>query len=119
MTKETDTPILACMIDAIPKEQRPLHQANAERLMASMQETRVLATGYAWRLPNEMDVLQTIAAFISYERLCCPFFHFTLDVEPNQGPIWFSITGALDVKEFLQSEGLVSPHPAPTSEELR
>jgi len=120
MTGDADIPVLACIIDAIPKEQRALHYANAEHLMASTQEIRVLATGYALCLPNEQEMLQTIAAFISYERLCCPFFHFTLDVEPNQGPVWFSITGgAIDVKEFLQSEGFISPNPAPTSEEMR
>jgi hypothetical protein len=118
MTKETDSPVLACMIDAIPKAQRPLHQANAERLMASMQEIRAEASGYAWRLPNEPEMLQTIAAFISYERLCCPFFHFNLDVEPNQGPLWLSITGAMDVKEFLQGEGLVPPNLVPAFEEM-
>jgi hypothetical protein len=64
-----------------------------------------------------MDLLQTIAAFISYERLCCPFFHFNLDVEPNQGPLWLSITGAIDIKEFLQGEGLVPPNLVPASEE--
>jgi hypothetical protein len=118
MTKETDTPVLACMIDAIPKEQRPLHQANAERLIASMQEIRAEATGYAYRFSNETDLLQTITAFISYERFCCPFFHFNLDVEPNQGPLWFSITGAVDVKEFLQAEGFVPSHLVPASEEM-
>lgn len=118
MTGEHDTPVLACTIDAIPKEQRPLHQANAERLFASAQEIRELATGYVWRLLNETDLLQTVAAFIRYERLCCPFFHFKLEVEPNQGPIWFSITGAVDVKEFLQSEGLVQPGDVPVSEEV-
>ncbi|MBA2679956.1 MAG: hypothetical protein H0U76_16360 [Ktedonobacteraceae bacterium] len=45
MTGEHDTPVLACTIDAIPKEQRPLHQANAERLFASVQEIRELAIG--------------------------------------------------------------------------
>src|SRR5258708_5914078 len=101
MTRENDPPVLACILDAIPESQRPFHQANAERILASIQEVRELATGYAWRLPNETDLLQTVVAFISYERLCCPFFHFKLEMEPNQGPIWFSLTGVVDVKEFL------------------
>jgi hypothetical protein len=107
MIRENDTPVLACMIDAILKEQRPLHRASAERLIASTQAIRALPMGYAWRLPNEADLLQTIATFISYERLCCPFLHFNLAVEPNQGPLWFSITANVDVKTFLESEGFV------------
>src|ERR1041385_3663849 len=113
MTIHENEPTFACNLNAIPAEQRPFHQAHTERLMASAQEVRELPTGYAWRLPNETDLLQTVAAFISYERLCCPFFRFTLEVEPNQGPVWFSITGAVDMKAFLQSEGLVPPSDVP------
>ncbi|HEY4383040.1 MAG TPA: hypothetical protein VGN34_01005 [Ktedonobacteraceae bacterium] len=109
MTSHSTEPVLACNIAAIPKELRPVHQANTERVFASAQEVRELATGYAWRLPNETEMLQTVAAFLLYERLCCPFFHFTLEIEPNEGPIWLQITGASDVKSLLQSEGWVPP----------
>ncbi len=118
MTRENAPPVLACIMDALPKAQQPLHQANASRLFASAQEVREMATGYAWRLPNETDLFQTVVSFICYERLCCPFFHFSLEVEPDQEPIWFSITGAVDMKTFLQSEGLVSPTDVPTSKEV-
>ncbi len=94
---------------AIPKEVRPVHQANTERVFASVQEVRELSRGYALRLANETDLLQTVVAFLSYERLCCPFFHFKLEIEPNQGPVWLHITGVMDVKDFLQSEGFVPP----------
>jgi hypothetical protein len=69
-------------------------------------------------LPDETHIFQTVASFIRYERLCCPFFHFSLEVEPDQGAIWFSITGAVDMKAFLQSEGIVSPGDVPTSREV-
>ena len=100
---------MACNISAIPKELRPVHQANTERIFASAQEVRELETGYAVQLPNETELLQTVAAFLSYERLCCPFLHFALEIPPEQGPIWLSITSAVDVKSFLQSEGLFPP----------
>lgn len=109
MTSHSTEPALTCNIAAIPKELRPVHQANTERVFASAQEVRKLSTGYAWRLPNETNLLQTVVAFLSYERLCCPFFHFTLEVEPDEGPVWLRITGAIDVKSFLQSEGWVPP----------
>jgi hypothetical protein len=60
-------PVLACNMAAIPEE------------------VRVLKTGYALRLANETDLLQTVGAFFHYERLCCPFFHFKLEMEPDQG----------------------------------
>jgi hypothetical protein len=105
MTAQQPDPVLACNIHAIPEEDRPVHEANTKRVFASAQEVRELPTGYAWRLPNETDLLQTVVAFISYERLCCPFFHFRLEIEPDQGPVWLHITGVIDVKEFLQSQG--------------
>jgi hypothetical protein len=104
MTERAD-PILACNVHAIPGEMRPVHQANTERIFASVQEVQELPTGYALRLPNETDLLQMVVAFISYERLCCPFFRFALEIEPEQGPVWLKLTGDVDVKPFLASEG--------------
>ncbi len=109
MTSEQPNPVLACNIQAIPQELRPLHQANTERLFAAVQEVKELPTGYTIRLPNEADLLQSIMAFISYERLCCPFFHFKLDIAPEQGPVWLSLTGTTDIKAFLHSEGFTLP----------
>ena len=96
-------PIFACNLQAIPQERRTAHQANIERVFAGVQEVRELPTGYALRLPNETEMLQTVVAFISYERLCCPFFHFELDIEPEQGPVWLRLSGKMDVKPFLES----------------
>jgi hypothetical protein len=108
MMRQQSDPIFACNAQAIPPELRPVHAANTQRLVASIQEVRELPTGYALRLPNETDVLQTACSFISYERLCCPFFHFQLEIEPEQGPVWFRLTGTTDIKPFIQSEGLIS-----------
>lgn len=109
MTFQQSNPALACNIHAIPHELRPVHQANTQQIFTHIQEVRELPTGYAWRLPNEMDMLQTIVAFLGYERLCCPFFRFALDIEPDLGPIWLHITGATDMKALIQSEGWVLP----------
>lgn len=115
MSLQPSDPVLVCNSAAIPKEVRPLHEANTERIFTSVQEVRELETGYALRLADEADLLQTAVAFLHYERLCCPFFHFTLEMEPDQGPVWLHITGATDVKAFLHSEGFaplvpLAPH---------
>ena len=104
MTSQQSDIVLACELQAIPRELLPAHQANVQRVFASIQEVQELPTGYALRLPNETDLLQTVMAFISYERLCCPFFRFNLEIEPQQGPIWLRLTGTEDVKNFLQSQ---------------
>jgi hypothetical protein len=107
MSPQSPDPVLACNIAAIPKEDRPVHEANAKRIFTTAEVLQERPTGYAWRLPNNPDVLETIVAFVRYERLCCPFFRFTLEIEPDQGPLWFQITGDVDMKAFLRSEGLV------------
>ncbi len=100
-------PVFACNMYAIPHERRAEHEATTQRVFAAIQEVRELPMGYALRLPNESDALPNAAAFISNERLCCPFFHFELDIEPEQGPIWLRITGLSDVKPFLLSQGFL------------
>ncbi len=111
MLFQPSDPVLACNSTAIPQEVRPLHQANTKRIFTSVQEVRELETGYALRLADETDLLQTVVAFLRYERLCCPFFYFKLEMEPNQGPVWLHITGVTDVKAFLRSEGFAPPTP--------
>jgi hypothetical protein len=32
---------------------------------------------------------------------CCPFFHFTLRVTPNGGPLHLHMTGGKGVKEYM------------------
>jgi len=108
MTPQQPEPVLACNVYAIPQEQRSVHKASSDRVFASVQEVRELPTGYALRLPNETDMLQTVIDFISSERLCCPFFRFELKIEPEQGPVWFHVTGTTDVKSFLHSQGFFS-----------
>ncbi|GCE07250.1 hypothetical protein [Dictyobacter aurantiacus] len=105
MSSQPTEPVLACNISGIPQEFRQSYRAAVEHIFASTQEVRELATGYAWRLRNETEIVQSLVTFLSYERLCCPFFHFTLEIEPAQGPIWLQITGTSDVRAFIQSEG--------------
>jgi hypothetical protein len=44
------------------------------------------------------------AEWISFERLCCPFFSFQLDIASEGAPIWLRMTGREGVKQFMQVE---------------
>lgn len=104
METQAQQPIpIACDLTAIPAAQRADHVASAERLLADgAAEVRELADGYAFRYGAEQ--FEQVTQFIAAERLCCPFFTFTLEVAPARGPIWLRITGADPaVKEFLQN----------------
>jgi hypothetical protein len=44
------------------------------------------------------------ARWASYERRCCPFFVFELELGPDEGPLWLRVTGGPGIKEFIWSE---------------
>lgn len=100
--KLNETQSLACDLTAIPADVREEHVISAPQLFALAQEVQELPDGFAIRFLNEQGRFISIAKFIENERLCCPFFKFTLELEPNNGPLWLRLTGAEGVKEILQ-----------------
>jgi hypothetical protein len=94
---------LACDLTAIPADVREEHVISAPQLFALVQEVQDLPNGFAIRFLNEPGRFMSIARFIENERLCCPFFNFGLELEPNSGPIWLRLTGGEGVKEILQT----------------
>jgi len=104
MAKTTDDKsAIACDLTAIEPKQREQHIATVEKVFAVVQEMRELPNGYAFRLPQEPDMWLKAAEFIAHEQLCCPFFGFALEIEPEGGPLWLKLTGSEDVKQFLKS----------------
>ena len=101
MTEESP---FACDMTAIAAEQRSAHMVTIEKLFRSVQSSRELQNGYAFELPNESDMLLTVAEFIANERLCCPFFDFALEVEREGGAVWLSLKGRDGVKPFIMAE---------------
>lgn len=96
--------VLACNFAAIPANEREAHSQSASALLATVQEVKTITDGYAFRLPN--TALLPLADFIDKERLCCPFFSFTVAVEANQGAIWLqvAILGHEEAKVFIAAE---------------
>jgi hypothetical protein len=94
----------ACNAAALNHKERQRWGVLLEHLTAARQETRELSDGYAYRFPAESRMLQVVAEFITYERLCCPFFHFELVVEREGGPLWLRLRGREGVKDFIRSE---------------
>ena len=97
-------PAIACDLTAIEAEHREQHLITAKQLLDMVQETRELSDGYALRLPGDTETFLHAARYISHERECCPFFHFTLKLAPPGGPLWLHLTGSEGVKQFLQAE---------------
>ena len=94
---------IACDLTAIPADEREAHELLAKQLFfEAVPERQELSDGYAFRF--RADQYPLLAAFIANERLCCPFFCFTLEVTPAQGPLWLRLTGGEGVKEFIEAE---------------
>lgn len=100
---EKESPF-ACDMSAIEPERRSEHMATIGELFRAVEEVRELTHGYAFRLTPEPEVLLTAAKFIALEKLCCPFFGFALEVEPEGGAVWLSLTGREGVKPFIMAE---------------
>ena len=94
----------ACVMDAIPHQKRDPHIANAKSLFKQVVEVEELENGYSFRFQNDERLLRQLTEFIVLERLCCPFFGFALEVEPEGGAVWFRLIGRDGVKPFIRAE---------------
>ena len=92
---------LACDLDAISAGDRPRYRELRRILAAAVADKRELPDGIAVQIAPERMALAQLAEWISFERKCCPFFEFRIDVAPKSGPVWMSLTGRAGVKEFL------------------
>src|SRR5436305_10154840 len=95
---------LACDMSAFAPAERSRHLAAIEEVFGAVKEIRELPDGYAFRLPGESAWVMKIADFITRERLCCPFFGFALELEPEGGALWLSLTGREGIKPFVLAE---------------
>jgi len=101
-TSTSETPI-ACDPNAIaPDQQEYWVKEIVPKLYKAVQEIQELPDGWVWRLPSSPEILSLVAVDLNIERLCCPFVHYTLEIEPNRGPFWLRMTGGEGVKEFLR-----------------
>lgn len=98
----SDETTLACDMTAIPEGERETHGRVAQRLLTSVESVREAPDGYRLRLPADGETIRKAAAFISRERICCPFFDFSLEVSREGGPVWLGLAGGPEVKSYLE-----------------
>ena len=92
---------IACNLDAISPSDRPRYDTLRAMLAAAAVGKRELPDGVAVHISTDRMPLVQLAEWISFERKCCPFLDFTIDVTSNSGPVWLSLRGRAGVKEFL------------------
>jgi hypothetical protein len=91
---------VACLLSEAELRER---QKNVlAKMMARVLETKALDSGYAFRFAVDDTILAELVAVIQAERKCCAFLKFKLDVSPDNGPVWFEITGPKGTKDLLR-----------------
>src|SRR5581483_8608605 len=100
--------VFACNMNALTLKERTQHVANTSQLMKTLHEVREEANGYSLHFANETRIIRKIAEFISLERLCCPFFDFTLQVKAEDTSVALQIAGA-EASRILSVQNLVKP----------
>ena len=99
----TTTTPLACIPGAIPAGERRAHFALLSRLFgAELRERREVPGGCAYRF--DADAFDDVARWAANERRCCPFLTFTLELAPDEGPLWVRLTGPEGTRAFLEAE---------------
>ena len=90
--------VIACHYNAIAPDARKTHATTGQTLFASVLDIEELSDGYGFQLPLDTTTLYKATDFIANERLCCPFFTFTLVVNES---LWLRLTGTDEVKTFV------------------
>lgn len=89
---------IVCNFGAIEPAKRDAHAALAEEIFTLALEIRELEDGYGFRLP--LENISKVSEWIMNERLCCPFFTFTMIVGEA---LWLHLTGTAEVKAYIHS----------------
>ena len=98
-----DTPFI-CNINALSESQRTRYREIVGKLNNSRQSVKELSDGYGFRYKAESELIIEIAEFITYERLCCPFFDFELAVDQQTNWLWLRLRGQNGIKDFIRQE---------------
>ena len=87
--------VIACLLSE--RDYAIRSEELAGGLFAPVDEVVELPDGYAYRFAAAESSLESLLAFITAERRCCPFLAF----EPHGGPLWLRMRGSPRVKAFI------------------
>jgi hypothetical protein len=91
-----------CNPKAFNQTERKRYDELTRQLFHSVTSTTELANGYSYEMPS--GSLSALAEWVSYERRCCPFFVFEIEVGNTSKPLRLRLTGPEGVKKFIQCE---------------
>jgi hypothetical protein len=92
---------VACDLGAFDPVQEAEHRRLLARVSSAVLGRESLPDGYALRYPQDPEMLLDVARFVALERDCCPFFTFTIVMEPPGGSLWLRLTGPSGTKDIV------------------
>jgi len=93
-----------CNIKALTAEERARHKSLTEKLMAVRKEIVETEKGYEFQYRPTDVSLAELAAWVSAESKCCPFFDFHIDLEREGKLACLRLTGEEGIKAFIRAE---------------
>src|SRR5215471_3968724 len=100
MTDDTNETPFACNPRALTPGERGDHQELTRRLGEAVVRTTDVVDGYLFEIDAQRMSIADLAAWTAFERRCCPFFDFALDIRREEGPLTLRLTGRDGVKAF-------------------
>src|SRR5581483_3633198 len=95
---------IACNLEALTPSERERRAKLAAEFARAVIARAELRDGFEFRLdPDKLD-LPAMAEWIAFERRCCPFLNFRIELRAEGGKVTVALTGAAGVKEFLAAE---------------
>lgn len=104
MVQTQPTPALACNLGAISAADRLRYAILAKRVKAAISDPRELPGGYVFTIGAAEMSLPDLAEWVSFERLCCPFLTFQIEVSGREAVWRMTLTGPTGVKSILEHE---------------
>src|SRR5215216_2704026 len=94
----------ACDMSAFSPEERSEHIASIHAVFGRVRTFRELTDGFEFAFERAPQDVAELAEFVANEQRCCPFFTFTVRLEPAPGPLVLQLTGPAGVKPFILAE---------------
>ncbi len=92
---------IACDLGAFEPVRDAEHRRLLARVSSAVLGREPLADGYALRYSQDPEMLQDVARWVALERDCCPFFTFTIVMEPPGGSLWLRLTGPDGTRDIV------------------
>lgn len=94
----SDIPV-ACTLGPADLQRRRTEMLDG--LVQQAVQREAIAGGIRLRFPATSDILTAITRVVDAERQCCRFLRFQLTVDPDEGPVWLTLTGPAGTEALL------------------